>query len=94
MTVPGASGPLYSDLYNETRGQLIEAKAGTSRSDVRMAIGQLADYARMIKPSPRCAVLLEARPSQDLIDLLHSQDFAVIWRDGPGFCDNVGGTFT
>lgn len=32
ITVSGASGPLYSDLYNETRGQLIEAKAGTSRS--------------------------------------------------------------
>jgi hypothetical protein len=94
ITVPGAGGPLYSDLYNETRGQLIEAKAGTSRSDVRMAIGQLADYARMIKPPPRCAVLLEARPPQELIDLLHSQDLAVIWRDGPGFCDNSGGTFT
>ncbi len=94
ITVPGAGGPLYSDLYNETRAQLIEAKAGTLRSDVRMAIGQLADYARMIQPPPRCAVLLEARPSQDLIDLLHSQDLAVIWRDGPGFCDNAGGAFT
>jgi len=94
ITVPGAKGQLYSDLYNETRGQLIEAKAGTSRSDVRMAIGQLADYARMIEPSPRCAVLLEARPSQDLIGLLHSQDIAVIWRDGDGFTDNGGGAFT
>lgn len=94
ITVPGVGGPLYSDLYNEIRGQLIEAKAATSRSDVRMAIGQLADYARMIEPSPERAVLLEARPSQDLIDLLHSQGIAVIWRDGDGFADSAGTAFT
>jgi hypothetical protein len=94
ITLTGAGGPLYSDLYNETRGQLIEAKAGTSRSDVRMAIGQLADYARMIDPPPRRAVLLEARPAQELIDLLHSQRIAVIWRDGDDFTDSAGQAFT
>jgi hypothetical protein len=94
ITVKGAGGPLYSDLYNETREQLIEAKAGTSRNDVRMAIGQLADYARWIDPSPQCAVLLEARPTQELIDLLHSQRIAVIWRDGTGFTDSAAQAFT
>jgi hypothetical protein len=94
ITVPGAAGSLYSDLYNETRGQLIEAKAGTSRSDVRMAIGQLADYARMLMPPPRRAVLLEARPSQDLVELLYGQGIAVIWRDGAGFTDSADKLFT
>jgi hypothetical protein len=94
ITVPGASSPLYSDLFNETRGQLIEAKAGTSRSDMRMAIGQLADYARLIEPAPPRAVLLEARPRYELCELLQSQGIATIWRDGEGFTDNASRAFT
>jgi hypothetical protein len=38
--------------------------------------------------------LLEARPSQDLIDLLRGQHIAVIWRDGDGFTDNADQLFT
>jgi hypothetical protein len=94
ITVPGGTGSLYSDLFNDTRRQLIEAKAGTSRSDIRMAIGQLADYARLIEPAPRCAVLLEARPRQELCDLLQCLRIAVIWRDGDGFTDNADKAFT
>ncbi len=94
LSPPGASHPLYSDLFNETRGHLIEAKAGTSRGDIRMAIGQLADYARFIDPVKRRAVLLEAKPHPDLLALLSSQDIAVIWRSSTGFADNAGGEFT
>lgn len=94
IDVPGATGPLYSDLFNETRGQLIEAKAGISRGDVRMAIGQLADYARFIRPNPQRAVLLEARPTADLHTLLRSQGISAIWRDGAGFLDDADGRFT
>lgn len=91
---PDASHPLYTDLFNQTRGHLIEAKAGTSRGDIRMAIGQLADYARFIDSVKRRAVLLEAKPHPDLLALLASQDIAVIWRSSSGFTDNAGGAFT
>lgn len=58
-----------------------------------MAIGQLADYARFIDPSPQLAVLLEAKPDLDLEQLLSSQNIAVIWPRGDGFHDNAGGQF-
>jgi hypothetical protein len=92
--VPGAKGPIFSDVFNETRGQLIEAKAQVSRDDVRMAIGQLADYVRFIEPPPRRAVLLGSRPPSDLSDLLSSQGVATIWPDGQRFTDDAGGEFT
>jgi hypothetical protein len=94
IELPGTSGLLYSDLFNETRDQLIEAKSGVSRNDVRMAIGQLADYRRFIDPSVRCAVLLSSRPPDDLSDLLSRQGIAVIWSDGQRFTDDAGGEFT
>ena len=90
---PGANRSLYSDLFNKTRGHLIEAKAGTSRGDIRMAIGQLADYERFVDGVKRRAVLLEAQPHPDLVALLSSQDIAVIWRSSDGFADNAEGAF-
>ncbi len=94
IKVPGAKAPVFSDVFNETRGQLIEAKAHVSRGNVRMAIGQLADYARFVEPPPRRAVLLDSRPPGDLSDLLSSQGVAVIWPDGHRFTDDAGGEFT
>jgi hypothetical protein len=91
---PGASHALYSDLFNETRGHLVEAKAGMSRGDIRMAIGQLADYGRFVSGASKWAVLLDAKPQSDLLDLLGSQKIAAIWRNGESFTDNVGGAFT
>jgi hypothetical protein len=89
----GASHPLYSDIFNNTRGQLIEAKAGLMRGDIRMAIGQLADYGRYVSSGSAHAVLLDAKPKADLLDLLDSQGIAAIWRNGDGFNDNAGGRF-
>lgn len=87
-------GAMYSDLYNETRNQLVEAKTDGSRDQIRMAIGQLADYARFVSPNARRAVLLEARPHPDLEKLLDSQGIAVIWAEREGFADNKNGEFT
>lgn len=85
---------LYSDLLNETRHQLIEAKASATRPSIRMAIGQLADYARYIDPAPALAVLVPVRPSQDLLALLVSVGLAAVWEDGDTFADSAGGRFT
>lgn len=89
----GSSHALYSDVYNATRKHLVEAKAGTGRGDVRMAIGQLADYGRFVPKGTDRAVLLDAKPQPDLLALLESQGVAAIWRNGEGFADNVGGKF-
>lgn len=86
--------PLYTDVFNTTRNQLIEAKAGNSRSEIRMAIGQLADYGRCLSADARRAVLVEEKPDRDLLDLLERESIAVIWRRANGFADSHGGRFT
>jgi hypothetical protein len=92
IQVPGSRSPIFSDIFNKTRNQLIEAKAGSARDDVRMAIGQLADYGRFV-PGSRRAVLLNAKPHPDLVRLLRSQRIATIWRERHHFADNAGGDF-
>jgi hypothetical protein len=88
-------GTLYTDVFNYTRNQLIEAKAHGSRAEVRMALGQLADYGRFyLDTKPDRAILLPAKPEPELLALLEYQGVAVIWREGTGFRDNVGGRFT
>lgn len=93
LLVSGSSHPLYSDLFNVTRSHLVEAKAGIGRGDVRMAIGQLADYGRFAPAGTHRAVLLDAKPQPDLLALLDSQGIAVIWRNSDGFVDNAEGRF-
>lgn len=91
---PPEAASIYTDLFNHTRGQLIEAKASGSRHEVRMAIGQLADYRRFIEGVEGSAVLLGAKPHPDLLKLLASQGIAAIWRIGQDFHDNANGAFT
>ena len=88
----GVLNCLYSDVFNEERGQLVEAKGEASRAAIRMAIGQLFDY-RRFAPDAELAVLLPERPSSDLEELLSSVQIAAIWRDGDSFMDNVAGRF-
>lgn len=87
----GESKPLFCDLFDKTMGLLVEAKGVTTREAVRMAIGQLADYKRFIKPAPQLAVLLPSKPQQDLLALLADQTIGVIWSEGGGFMDSKGG---
>lgn len=93
-TLTADGDAVVSDLFNETRAHLVEAKAQPTRSDIRMAIGQLADYRRFAPPGSRKAVLLDEKPTADLQDLLRGQGIAAIWRDGEGFVDDAGGAFT
>lgn len=77
----GGSVRLYTDLYNRKTTELVEAKATATRSDVRMAIGQLADYARFVPGEPKRVILLPNRPSEDLIDLLAAEGLALLVPD-------------
>jgi hypothetical protein len=69
---------LFIDAYDTKRHLLIEAKASVRREDIRMAIGQLFDYARYLSPRPRLAVLTPDQPSNELLELLS--------RDPPRIC--------
>jgi hypothetical protein len=83
----GEAKPLFSDLIDRTTNTLIEAKGSVERGAIRMAIGQLMDYGRFVKPAPRRAVLLPSRPRQDLRDLLATAGMGLVWQDGSTFTD-------
>ena len=95
MCPSGEARPLFSDAYDKARNLLLEAKSSVTREAIRMAIGQLADYSRFIKPKPQLAVLLPLRPPADLEELLRSQGICAVWQDEEcGFTDNADGAFT
>jgi 5-methylcytosine-specific restriction protein A len=87
ITVKGEPGALTPDLYDATDHALYEAKGLTSRVNVRMAIGQLADYRRHIpnRDGLRVAVLLPSEPTADVQDLLAEEGVALVYRTEDGF---------
>ncbi len=78
ITVSGQPGTLYTDLYDATTHNLVEVKSSADRNTIRLALGQILDYARYIKPRT-CTILLPRRPAPDLIDLLHSYAVQTVW---------------
>lgn len=85
--IDSSARPLANDLFDETARTLYEAKADVSRSDLRMAIGQLFDY-RRFETEPeglRLSVLLPRRPSDDLVALLRDLEIGVAYRTRDGF---------
>lgn len=79
--------PIFCDLFDRTTASLYEAKGTVTREAMRMAIGQLADYARLVDPSPRRVVLMPEEPRADLLRLARSQGIHVVWADGDEFRD-------
>ncbi|GAT67833.1 HNH endonuclease [Planomonospora sphaerica] len=80
----GETRPLFTDLYDEKLDLLVEAKGSVTRENVRMAIGQLADYGRFL-PSATRAILLPTKPRADLLALAHSQNIVTIWPAKNGY---------
>lgn len=83
VLLPGG-GYLFTDVFNKSTDELIEAKASAARTYVRAGLGQVLDYARFVAHKDK-AVLVPLRPSDDLVDLLNSYKCAVIWEDGTTF---------
>ncbi|MGV9521196.1 restriction endonuclease [Streptomyces griseus] len=81
---PGESRPLFTDLHAKELGLLVEAKGSVTRENIRMAIGQLADYGRFVDHTIR-AILLPSEPREDLLALAKTQDCAVVWPEGKKF---------
>lgn len=76
---PNEPSPLFTDLFDETTGELIEAKGTVTREAVRMAIGQLIDYRRFFEPPPRLVLLVPRKPRPDLLDLCSAAGVSVVW---------------
>jgi len=78
------------DLYNETDRVVIEAKKSNGRKYVREAIGQVLDYVHSLK---RCiepldvkpAILLPARPADDLVDLCSAIGIILVYQRADTF---------
>ncbi|WTO35916.1 hypothetical protein OG399_16720 [Streptomyces achromogenes] len=87
ITLEGEPGTLTPDLYDETDHALYEAKGLTTRPNVRMAIGQLADYRRHLKnpTALRVAVLLPSEPTADVKALLKAEGVHLVYRTETGF---------
>jgi hypothetical protein len=89
-------GFITTDGFLEHDGvrALIEAKATASRDSIRLAIGQLYDYARFIKPRPALALLVGDKPADDLLDLLKERKITPIWQKGNGDFASTDARFT
>jgi len=91
-------GGLMCDAYEERRNNLIEAKSSIKREHIRMAVGQLLDYAHLgeaVMGRPNLAILLPQRPKSEIESWLKDKlKISVIWREGNVFSDNAQGRFT
>jgi hypothetical protein len=70
---------LYSDVWLPDLRLLIEAKADAGRPSVRMALGQLIDYARALSNPCHRAVLLPEAPTPDILNLIRAGGAEAIW---------------
>ncbi len=86
ITIKGEPGTLTPDLYDATDHALYEAKGITTRANVRMAIGQLADYRRHIpgRKELRVVVLLPSEPTEDVKDLLGEEYVELVYQTEAG----------
>jgi len=81
----GEAAAIRCDLFDKTARAIVEAKSSVARPAIRMAIGQLADYARLMKKPPKAKlILVPEKPRPDLLALAKSQGIGVTWPDGDG----------
>ena len=89
-------GGLQCDGYEEKTRNLIEAKSSTRREHIRMAVGQLLDYAfqgRKKLGASNKAILLPKKPQPAAVEWLQPLRIKIIWREGDLFRDNARGRF-
>lgn len=84
----GSTERLLTDIYDEETLTLYEAKASSTRPDVRLGLGQILDYSRFIDECEALALLLPSPPADDLIDLLHAFEVRAVWRMRPGIFES------
>ena len=87
---------LQCDCWENERENLVEAKASDSREDIRMAVGQLFDYAyqgRERCEEPNMAILLPENPDLATLEWLTPLQISIIWQESSSFYDNANGQF-
>jgi hypothetical protein len=88
---------LRCDGYERDRKNLIEAKSAAKREHIRMAVGQLLDYAFQGKQElgdPNMAILLPQKPDSGIEEWLRHLGVAIIWQESDSFFDNANGQFS
>ena len=91
-------GALRCDAFEEERNNLIEAKRSSKRENIRMAVGQLLDYAfqgRNQFTDSHLAILLPNKPVEveTQFGWLKERGIHLIWKDKDVFLDNCDGQF-
>ena len=83
---------LYTDGYDSESETLVEAKATNQRDErdkIRMAIGQLFDYRKLLEEENvkvnNLAILIPTCPSKDLLELLKDLKIKIIFKEGTKF---------
>ena len=83
---------LFTDGYESESKTLVEAKATNQtdeRDKIRMAIGQLFDYRKLLEEEnvkvDNLAILIPTCPSKDLLDLLKDLKIKIIFKEGNKF---------
>ena len=76
----GERSPLFSDLWDASTQDLIEAKGVATRESIRMAEAR-SDYGRFVEHR-RKVVLVPSKPRVDLIKYLGEVDIDLVFEDG------------
>jgi len=85
LTPKGEIKSFLTDPYDLTDEHLYEAKGSAAREKVRMAVGQLLDYKRLMETPPRkLSVLLPHEPSSDIRSFLAAYGIGCTWQQEDG----------
>jgi hypothetical protein len=90
-------GKLQCDGFERERKNVIEAKSSVNREHIRMAVGQLLDYAFQIETKfgkLHMGILLPKEPELGSVAWLGHYRISLIWRKNGAFLDNANGQFT
>jgi 5-methylcytosine-specific restriction protein A len=86
LTIKDLPGIFPTDLFEVGARVLYEAKGVADRNSIRLAIGQLFDYRRHVKPEPKAlAILLPEAPNEDLRNLIESVGISLVYEDNGEF---------
>jgi hypothetical protein len=72
-----------ADIYDETADELIEVKSSIDRVTMRLALGQILDYARVLQPKVR-TVLVPEQPADGLVALFNDHLVRIVWSTPTG----------
>jgi hypothetical protein len=88
LRLPVAGSIIEPDMFVEAEGWVVEAKKSTGREYVRMAIGQVLDYAHnaaQLESPVTPMILLPGRAERDLTELSADLGIWLATRDGDSF---------